>query len=116
MTPQTQKRESPSACEAKGLNTKTSVSIISKDTQKSNEILDAAREYVSRGFSVFPLQENGKKPAVPSWKEYQTRKTTDAELVTWFGNGNPNNYNIGIVTGAISGITVVDFDTPEAIS
>jgi putative DNA primase/helicase len=85
--------------------------------------LEAAREYIARGFSVIPLHgpdapagkpvdERGKRPAIGSWKEYQSRHAPDGELIKWFADGKNN---IGIVTGAISGITVVDFDTPEAI-
>lgn len=85
--------------------------------------LTAAREYIARGISVIPLygpdeptgepvDKRGKRPAIGSWKEYQTRLATDDELVKWFEDGKRN---IGIVTGAISGITAVDFDTQEAI-
>lgn len=84
--------------------------------------LEAARQYLQNGFSVIPLcgpdepqgqpvDKRGKKPTI-TWTEYQTRQATDEELVKWFENGK---HNIGIVTGVISGITVVDFDTPEAI-
>lgn len=79
---------------------------------EAKSTLDAARFYLSMEYSVIPLEENGKKPAIP-WKEFQTRKPTDAELVTWFGNGS--RHNIGIVTGAISGLAVVDLDTKEAV-
>jgi hypothetical protein len=74
--------------------------------------LEWARYYISKGFSVIPLRPHDKKPAIPSWKEYQNRQPTGEELVMWFGNDSKNN--IGIVTGAISGICVLDFDTQEA--
>jgi len=74
--------------------------------------LALAREYVARGFSVIPLRERDKRPALPAWKPFQTRYPTDAELVEWFGK-NPK-LNIGIVTGKISGVTVVDFDSDKA--
>ena len=86
--------------------------------------LTAAREYIARGISVIPLHgpdepagqpvdKRGKRPALASWKEYQSRHATDDELVRWFSDGKRN---IGIVTGAISGFTVVDFDTQAAIA
>lgn len=75
-------------------------------------ILDAARQYLSKGYSVIPLKPKGKTPAIPSWKEFQNHKPTDKELTTWFLDGK---LNIGIVTGKLSGLTVVDFDTPEAV-
>jgi hypothetical protein len=75
--------------------------------------LQAARKYVSHGMSVIPVLPHGKKPAIP-WKEYQQRPPTDEELVQWFGNGAKNN--IGIVTGSISGLAVVDLDSEQAFA
>jgi hypothetical protein len=75
--------------------------------------LQAARKYVSHGMSVIPILPHGKKPAIP-WKEYQQHPPTDKELVQWFGNGAKNN--IGIVTGAISGLAVVDLDSEQAFA
>ena len=74
------------------------------------EMYEYAKFYVNvLGFSVIPLI--GKKPAI-EWKEYQKRKPTEEEIKKWF---EQNNYNIGIVTGAISGIIVIDLDSKEAI-
>lgn len=58
------------------------------------------------GFSVIPVGEN-KVPAI-KWAEYQDRKPDYSEIVDW------PLYNLGIVTGAISGIVVVDCDSREA--
>ncbi len=41
-----------------------------------------------RGWSVIPLDYRGKKPAITSWLEYQTRTATYAELEHWF-SGRP---------------------------
>lgn len=76
-------------------------------------ILDYARWYISKGFSVIPLKPKDKKPAIETWKVFQTYKPTDDNLKVWFGNSSDNN--IAIVTGEISGIAVVDFDSPKAI-
>lgn len=72
-----------------------------------------AKSYIQRGFSVIPLRPKEKKPAIDAWKEYQSRRATEKELTAWFGNASQNN--IGIVTGVISGIAVVDFDTEAAL-
>jgi len=69
-----------------------------------SKMLKVARKYLKAGFSVIPL--NGKIPAI-EWKEYQTRYPTDKELEQWFAD---DTKNIGIVTGKISDITVVDVD------
>jgi len=73
--------------------------------------LEAARKYIAHGFSVIPIDPLGKKPLI-LWKEYQSRYATDVELVSWFSTGENN---IGIVTGKISGVTVVDTDTEAAL-
>jgi hypothetical protein len=71
--------------------------------------LDWARDYIKKGFSVIPLIKGGEEPPEKfALKEYQKRKPTDEELQQWFGNGS--NFNIGIVTGEISGIVVLDLD------
>ena len=69
--------------------------------------LKAALEYEAMGFSVIPLIEGDKKAKV-EWKEFQTRRSTPVEIVEWW-KWWPNA-NIGIVTGSISGICVVDLD------
>lgn len=71
-----------------------------------------ALEYLNKwGFSVIPLLPN-KRPLV-KWEEYQKRKPTEKEIVHWWTK-YPNSM-IGIVTGKISGITVLDFDTDVGI-
>jgi hypothetical protein len=82
-------------------------------TPKLETTLDCALWYVSKGFSVIPLKTKDKKPAIEFWTPYQTQRATNEELEQWFGNDS--KLNIGIVTGLISGIAVVDFDSPEAI-
>ncbi len=76
-------------------------------------MLNSAKKYKSVGFSIIPLLAKSKKPAIDSWLPYQERIATDNELEEWFGNGS--TWNIGIVTGEISGIDVVDLDSQEAI-
>ena len=71
-------------------------------------VLDQARRLVAEGFSVIPIA--GKIPAV-AWKGYQSRRATDSELVRWFGESGSE---IGIVTGELSGVTVIDCDSQEA--
>ena len=70
----------------------------------------AAQEYRELSWGVIPFTPH-KRPALASWKEYQSRHATDDEIRSWFGP-----HQIGIVTGSISGLVVIDCDTPEAIS
>ena len=68
----------------------------------------AALEYAVMGYSVFPA--GGKKPLVP-WKEFQSRCATDEEIEVWWGKHS--GANIALVTGAVSGIIVLDIDGAE---
>lgn len=74
-----------------------------------NEILKIAIAYVEAGVSVIPLRTDGsKKPAIPSWKPYQQKLATEADLQSWFQH---TRYGIGIVCGVVSGgLEVLDFD------
>jgi hypothetical protein len=74
-------------------------------------LLEWAQFFVSKGFSVIPLMPETKRPAI-RWKEFQRRKPTSFELEQWFKH---SENNIAIVTGEISGITVVDLDSQRAI-
>ena len=65
-----------------------------------------AAEYFDRGWSVLPL--NAKRPAVSSWRKYQKQRAGLDQLRTWFRVGERN---VGIITGPVSGLVVVDCDT-----
>jgi len=76
-----------------------------------------AKTYLDRGWSVFPvilsLDEKGKvakKPAI-AWREYQERLPTEVELHKWFDEEKYNG--IGLITGKISRVVVVDVDSLE---
>jgi hypothetical protein len=72
---------------------------------------EAALYYLSQGLSVIPLRPREKVPAV-AWDEYQERRPTEEEVKRWWVE-NPG-YNIGIVTGRVSGnLMVIDFDDLE---
>jgi len=74
-------------------------------THKTSE---AAVQYLKNGFSVIPVSQN-KIPIVP-WKEFQTRFPTEEEVRGWFDRYP--NAGVGIVTGKLSRLTVVDSDNP----
>lgn len=65
-------------------------------------------QYVQWGWSILPVTPGEKRPAVPSWTQYQKRKPTRDELREWFKNPD---IGVGVVTGEISGIVVVDEDS-----
>ena len=65
-----------------------------------------ALKYLKSGKSVIPCGKD-KKPLI-SWIEFQKRLPTEAEIEKWWTDYP--NANIGLVTGKISGISVVDCD------
>ena len=74
---------------------------------RSENILDAALAYHKAGLCVIPLK--GKRPTLDSWKAYQTKQPTQAEITAWHRAGLLKN--VGIVCGAVSGgLVVIDFD------
>jgi hypothetical protein len=78
---------------------------------ETNNLLETALKYLRLGWSVIPLGRN-KKPLLPEWTTYQRRVATEKEVRQWWGKWP--NANIGVVTGAISGLVVLDADTDEA--
>jgi hypothetical protein len=74
-------------------------------------LLQYAELYLSKGFSIIPMKPRQKSPVV-RWKEFQFRKPAQKEFKKWFGH--KSRYGIAIVTGKISGICVMDFDSVEA--
>lgn len=75
-------------------------------------MLRAALNYLSNGYSVIPLMPRSKKPLI-DWKEYQSRRASESEVKEWFTK--TKDANLGIVTGSVSGVSVVDLDGPEGI-
>lgn len=60
-------------------------------------------------FSVIPIRPD-KKPYI-KWEPFEKRRATREEIIVW-GDRWPNAM-IGIVTGEISRVVVIDVDTPE---
>mgnify|MGYP001582536659 CR=1 FL=1 len=76
---------------------------------KTSSLSTQALNYLlTYGFSVMPVGKD-KKPLLRSWKEYQNRRATEEEINNWWKEFP--DANIGIITGKISGITVIDVDT-----
>lgn len=75
-----------------------------------SDMLAMALEYVCLGWSVIPIRPRDKKPLI-KWEAYQQRQPTEDELRRWFTEWP--DANIGIVTGSVSGMIVLDFDGSE---
>jgi hypothetical protein len=70
-------------------------------------ILAAAQACLARGWSIVPIEARGKRPVI-AWLEFQHRQATPDEVAQWFGRHR--DANLGIVTGAVSGLVVLDVD------
>jgi putative DNA primase/helicase len=66
-----------------------------------------AVEYRRRGWSPIPIKERSKEPNLLELHPYLNRKATREELDAWRWSG------VGIVTGPVSGVLVLDVDGPE---
>ena len=81
-------------------------------SEGTSEVQAAAAAYIERGFSVIPIKPGSKEPLV-RWTEFQDRKATPEEVACWFQQWP--GAGIGIVTGKISGIVVVDVDQKPGV-
>lgn len=86
-----------------------------------NRLQLALDYHIKKDWNVLPLfawnkhpQGNpdsaGKSPTV-AWKKYQTVKSTEDEIVSWFTH---TDNNVGILTGKVSNLTVIDVDTEDS--
>ena len=72
-----------------------------------------ALQYHVNGYSVIPIDPKSKRPLI-KWTEFQKNHADESQLEKWFDKKTPPN--VGVVTGKISGITVVDIDVKESES
>ncbi|UCE88118.1 MAG: bifunctional DNA primase/polymerase [Pseudomonadota bacterium] len=70
-------------------------------------IVDVALRYLERRWSVIPVRPRDKRPLV-RWQIYQHQCAGDSDVRQWFGQWP--DANVGVVTGAISGLVVMDVD------
>jgi hypothetical protein len=76
--------------------------------------LASALAYLEMGLSVFPLAPREKKPPKNfRWEESQHALATEDQLKAWFDG---TNNNLGVVTGKVSRLLVLDVDGDKAKS
>jgi hypothetical protein len=80
---------------------------------QTSDCFKAALSYHRQGLCVLPLK--GKRPALSSWTEFQSRIATDDEITGWQRDGLLQN--VGLVCGEVSDNLVgIDFDGRAAYS
>ena len=72
-------------------------------------MLEHALKYHEDGFSIIPIRPD-KRPLLAEWAHYQKERPTKSEVEMWWFK-HPNAM-IGIITGKVSGVCVVDADSP----
>lgn len=70
-------------------------------------IYECAKTYLEKGLSVIPVNKQTKIP-LGKWEKYIYVLPTEQDIQNWFDGDNPPN--IGITTGKLSNITVIDID------
>ncbi len=84
--------------------------VLKNNNTKNTENVKFCAKFYAKNWllSTIPLKQNSKAPAIP-WQQYQSRimDEQEIEIYTWHG--------IGIVTGAVSKLVVIDADTQETI-
>ena len=70
--------------------------------------MEEPRQYLAAGLSVLPADRAAKHPSVASWKEFQGRLPTEAEVDSWF---RASGDAVCVVCGKVSGnLECIDFD------
>src|SRR5215217_151446 len=76
---------------------------------RATETTAAAVQYRRLGWSPIPIKERSKEPNLVQLAPYLSRRATREELKSWEWPG------VGVVTGPVSGVLVLDVDGPEGL-
>jgi len=74
---------------------------------------DWANWFISRGFSIFPIEPDTKKPVIKEWQRYSTTPPTDDEKTRYL-EMIEKGYNYAI-PGGQKGLVILDFEDKEAL-
>ncbi len=81
--------------------------MVRENPRHQSPIALAAASYLARGWSVLPLKRGDKRPLI-QWETLQRQRVDTATITQWFAHWP--DANIGIVTGEISNLIVLDVD------
>ncbi len=88
------------------LNWRNAADIVG-ETTVIDSVSNAVQNYMRRGWSIIPIRPGDKRPLV-EWDQFQRRRAGEADVCDWFRTCP--DAGIGIVTGAVSGLVVLDVD------
>jgi hypothetical protein len=78
-----------------------------KDVTTRSGKVETAQRYLDRGWCVLPLRARDKRPLI-LWEPLQSARPSAEQVADWFSRWP--DANIGIVTGEISNLIVLDID------
>lgn len=85
------------------------------------QVHTAALEAHDRGWNILPVSLSSKTPLV-GWIDLQTTPLTSEQIDDWFYEGVKTSsgnivkrFNIGVITGELSGVVVLDCDNDAAV-
>ena len=76
-------------------------------SRSKNRTAEIAGSYLSRGWSVLPVRPRDKRPLI-RWQSLQKARPSQVDVERWFQRWP--DANLGIVTGEISNLIVLDID------
>ncbi len=76
-------------------------------------LINDCLKLLNNGLSIIPLKPRSKEPLL-DWKEFQSRRASEAEVLAWTARWP--DMNVGVVTGAISNVIVLDLDGEKGLA
>ena len=73
------------------------------------KIHEIATEYVNFGWSVLPVKPEEKRPVMTNWRQYTKTRPPVKVVESWFTK--LSGVGIGVATGRVSGIVVLDVES-----
>ena len=79
------------------------------------KFIETAHKFKDMGFNPVCIYKPEKFPSNYPWRTLCTKRATDKDIHDMSNKYEPENLNIGIITGEISGVVVLDIDGEEGL-